>query len=81
MPRQVQIFEQESSENFQLAIKNRVNLRKNCNCAIAIKDEIDVSKYFVHAKVFHLLIVTALRGSPINIEILAIRLDIILHFR
>ena len=80
MPRQVQIFEQKSSENFQLAIKNRVNLKKNCNCAIAIKDEIDVSKFFVHAKVFHLLNVTSLLGSPIDIEILAILLDIIRHY-
>ena len=80
MPQQLEICELESSENFQLAIKNRVNLKKNCNCSIVIKDKIDVSKFLTHAKVFDLLIVIAFLGSPIDIEILAIRLDIFRHF-
>ena len=79
MPRQLQICEQEFSEKFKLAIKNRVNLKKNCNNAIATKDKIDVCKFLVHAKVFDLLNVTFLLGSPIDIESLAIHLDVIRH--
>ena len=51
---------------------------KNCNCAMTINS--DVSKFLAHAKVLNLLIVSAFLGSPIDIEILAILLEIIRHF-
>ena len=53
---------------------------RNYNCAISIKDKIDVWKFLIHAKVLHLLIVTAFLSSPIEIKILAILLGIIRHF-